>query len=92
MLALALGVTGCGTQAHNAALAHAKAWARSHGETGRVSCSSGLKPPGITAASKDFICLVRRSASSCDELYVKRAAGHWQTRLRRRGVDCVQPL
>jgi hypothetical protein len=91
-VALVLAATSCGTQAHDDALAQAKAWAGSHGEVGRVSCSSGFKPPGITAASKDFICLVHHSADSCDELYVKRADGHWQVTLRRRSVDCVQPL
>ncbi|MBA3844763.1 MAG: hypothetical protein H0X39_19455 [Actinobacteria bacterium] len=91
-MALALLATGCGTQAHDDAVTQAMAWAGLHGETGRISCSSGFKPPGITAASKDFICLVHHSAARCDELYVKRTAGRWRVTLRRRGVDCVQPL
>ena len=84
--------TGCGTAAHEQALAHAKSWAATHGEPGRITCSSGFKPPGALRASNDFICLARHSAADCDELYVRREHGRWVVSLRRRLVDCVQPL
>ena len=83
---------GCGTAAHDQALAHAKSWAAAHGEPDRISCSSGFKPPGVAVASNDFICLARHSAAVCDELYVRREHGRWVVSLRRRQVDCVQPL
>jgi len=91
-LTVAVLATGCGTAAHDQALAQAKSWAATHGEPGRISCSSGFKPPGALQASSDFICLARHSAAVCDELYVRREHGRWVVSLRRRHVDCVQPL
>jgi hypothetical protein len=46
----------------------------------------------VPVASNDFICLARHSAAVCDELYVRREHGRWLVSLRRRQVDCVQPL
>jgi hypothetical protein len=81
-LTVAALATGCGTAAHEQALA----------QPDRISCSSGFKPPGALQASTDFICLARHSSAVCDELYVRRAGGRWVVSLRRRQVDCVQPL
>jgi hypothetical protein len=91
-LTVAVLATGCGTPAHEQALAHAKRWAAAHGEPDRISCSSGFKPPGALQPSSDFICLVRHSSAVCDQLYVRREHGGWLVSLRRRQVDCVQPL
>jgi hypothetical protein len=85
-------VAGCGTVGHDEALSHAKTWAAAHGDLGRITCSSGFKPPGALQASSDYICLARHTAAVCDELYVRKVKDEWLVSLRRRGVDCVQPL
>ena len=80
---------GCGTAAHDRAVRQAKAWARAHDVSGRVTCSSGLKAPAGMSAKPDFICLVRRSPLDCTVLHVSVPA---RIRVIRRHADCVQPL
>jgi hypothetical protein len=73
------------------AVAQAEAWAEAHHVDGRVTCSSGLKPPSALSARADFICLVRRSPNDCTVLHVsgRFPAG---VRLVHKRADCVQPL
>jgi hypothetical protein len=85
----ALLVVGCGTRAHNEAVARAEAWSVSHHDPGRVTCSSGIGGFRPQTRSPDFLCLIRHSVADCDELRVRRAHGVWNVSLRRRGVDCV---
>jgi hypothetical protein len=60
---------------------------------GKVTCSSGLKPPSALRATPDFICLVRRSPLDCTVLHVtSRATGPFSVRVIRPHGDCVQPL
>jgi hypothetical protein len=82
---------GCGTAAHNDAVAHAKAWSTGHDDPGRVTCSSGIGGFRPQTRTPDFICLIRHSVSDCDELRVRRIDGAWRVALRRRDVDCVLP-
>lgn len=84
-----LVTAGCGTAAHQRALAEARRYAARHGLTGRVACSNGIG--GINPRTPDFICDVRVAAELCDELEVRRSGGVWHARVRRRGVDCVLP-
>jgi hypothetical protein len=87
---VAVVATGCGTRAHQQALTVAKRYAAAHGWAGRrVTCSNGIG--GLHPRSPDFICDVRRAGTTCDELEVRRFAGAWHVRIRRRGVDCVLP-
>ena len=88
---MALLLAGCGTRAHTAAVAQAKAWSVSHHDPGRVTCSSGIGGFRPQTRSPDFLCLIRRSVSDCDELRVRRVKGVWEVALRRRSVDCVLP-
>jgi hypothetical protein len=83
---------GCGTAAHDEAVARAKAWSASHDDPGRISCSSGIGGFRPETRTPDFICLIRHSAADCDELRVRRVDGAWHVALRRRSVDCVLPL
>ena len=89
---MALVVAGCGTTAHDRAVEHARGWAASHDDPGRLTCSSGIGGFRPQARTPDFICLVHHSAAECDELHVRRVKGVWLTSLRRRSVDCVLPL
>jgi hypothetical protein len=59
---------------------------------GKVTCSSGLKPPAALQGRPDFICLVRRSPLDCTVLHVSGRNGTIVVRLIRRRADCVQPL
>jgi hypothetical protein len=86
---LVAALAGCGTRAHNEAVAQAKAWARTHDEPTDIHCSSGIG--GIHPRTPDFICVVRHTAVDCDELRVTRTRGRWSVTLRRTGVDCVLP-
>ena len=91
--ALLLATTGCGTLAHDRAVDRAEQWADLNGVDGKVTCSSGLKPPSALGAAPDFICLVRRSPLDCTVLHVtSRTSGPFRVRLLRRHSDCVQPL
>jgi hypothetical protein len=92
VMTVALVAAGCGTAAHDQALAHAKAWARTHREPTDVDCSSGFKSPAGMSTTPDFICLIRHTAADCDELHLTQDRGRWTVRLQRRGVDCVRPL
>jgi len=67
----------------------AQAWARTHGVSGRVTCSSGLKSPAGMSQRPDFICLVRRSPLDCTVLHVSMPP---RVRVIRNHADCVQPL
>jgi hypothetical protein len=59
---------------------------------GKVTCSSGLKPPAALQGRPDFICLVRRSPLDCTVLHVSDQDGTIVVRPIRRHADCVQPL
>ena len=67
-------------------------WADGHGVDGKVTCSSGLKPPSAMGARPDFICLVRRNPLDCTVLHVSPRGGGFAVRVVRRHGDCVQPL
>jgi hypothetical protein len=69
----------------------AEQWAAAHDVSGKVSCSSGFKPPSALRARADFICLVRRSPLDCTVLQVS-ATVPIRVRLIHRHADCVQPL
>jgi hypothetical protein len=73
------------------ALARAEAWAAARGIPGKVTCSSGFKPPSAMSARADFICLVRRSPLDCTVLHVS-ATVPIRVQLLHRHADCVQPL
>jgi hypothetical protein len=88
---LVLVASGCGTAAHVSAVAQATRWADANHVDGRVSCSSGLKPPSALSARADFICLVRRSPLDCTVLHVSGRYPAGVKLLRQHG-DCVQPL
>jgi hypothetical protein len=85
-------VTGCGTVAHDRAVTRAQAWADAHGVEGKVTCSSGLKPPSALAARPDFICLVRRAPLDCTVLHVSGRNGFILVRVIHRHGECAQPL
>jgi hypothetical protein len=84
-------VAGCGTHAHDRAVTRAEAWATTHGVSGKVTCSSGFKPPSALSARSDFICLVRRSPIDCTVLHVSDTVPI-RVQLLHRHADCVQPL
>jgi hypothetical protein len=84
-------VAGCGTPDHRRAVVRAQAWADEHRVEGRVTCSSGFKPPSAMSARADFICLVRRSPLDCTVLHVTATVPAEVTLLHRH-ADCVQPL
>jgi hypothetical protein len=72
-------------------VARAEAWAAAHDVPGKVTCSSGFKPPSAMQARADFICLVRRSPIDCTVLHVS-ATVPIRVRLVYGHADCVQPL
>ena len=74
---------------HNQAVREAQAWARAHGVSGKVTCSSGFKSPAGLSRRADFVCLVRRSAGDCTVLHVSEPP---RVRLLHEHADCVQPL
>ena len=86
-----LVVAGCGTAAHLDAVKQAGLWARANNVAGRVSCSSGFRPPATPTVRPDFICLVRRSPLDCTVLHVSGRFPAGVKLLRMHG-DCVQPL
>ena len=89
MAVVAVAATACGTRAHNRAVEVAPAYARAHGNAGKVTCSNGIG--GMHPRTPDFVCDVRTGDATCDELSVHRYGGRWHVVVRRRGVDCVLP-
>jgi hypothetical protein len=69
-----------------------QAWADARGIAGKVTCSSGLKPPSALSARPDFICLVRRSPLDCTVLHVSGRNRSILVRVIRPHGDCAQPL
>jgi hypothetical protein len=84
-------VAGCGTADHQRAVTRVEAWAAARHIPGKVTCSSGLKPPSATRARADFICLIRRSPLDCTVLHVS-ATMPIRVQLLRQHADCVEPL
>ncbi len=83
--------TACGTPTHDAAVRVAKAYARAHGYTGKVACTSGFG--FFRVRSADYVCTLHRSATNCDQVEVKRSGkpAAWHVHVFRRNVDCVLP-
>jgi hypothetical protein len=67
----------------------ARAWASTHGLSGKVTCSSGFKSPAGLSSRADFICLVRHSSLDCAVLQVSEPV---RVRLLHEHADCAQPL
>jgi len=86
---VALVAAGCGTADHDAAVAAVKAYAKVHGEPGRVRCTSGVSTP-YRLRSPDYLCVVGDD-ERCVELRADRHGAAWTVRVYRRDVQCVLP-
>jgi hypothetical protein len=69
----------------------AQAWASARHIDGKVTCSSGFRPPSALQSRADFICLVRRSPLDCTVLHVSGTVPV-RVRLLHAHADCVEPL
>ncbi|HEY2327395.1 MAG TPA: hypothetical protein VGH52_07925 [Gaiellaceae bacterium] len=85
-------LTACGTPAHDHAVSIAKQYARTHGYTTKVACTSGFG--FFRVRSADYVCTVHHTSTVCDQIEVKRsgAPAAWHVRVFRQNVDCVLPV
>ncbi|HEX5449836.1 MAG TPA: hypothetical protein VFW85_07235 [Gaiellaceae bacterium] len=83
--------TACGTPTHDVAVRIAKTYARTHGYTSKVACTSGFG--FFKVRSPDYVCTVHHTPTDCDQIEVKRSGrpAAWHVRVYRSNVDCVLP-